>query len=52
VAVPVKELKLERQLRIIYRKGAPLSHAAQAFLKVAESVSSRVGGNYLFQREK
>jgi len=52
VAIPVKELKLERQLRIVYRKGGQLSHAAQAFLKVAESISSRVKGSYLFQPEK
>jgi DNA-binding transcriptional LysR family regulator len=52
VSIPVKELKLERQLRIVYRKGAQLSHAAQAFLKVAESISSRLKGSYLFQPEK
>lgn len=52
ISIPVKELKLERQLRIVYRKAAQLSHAAQAFLKVAESVSSRLKGSYLFQPEK
>ena len=52
VSIPVKELKLERELRIVYRKSAQLSHAAQAFLKVAESISSRVKGSYLFQPEK
>lgn len=52
VSIPVRELKLERQLRIVYRKGAQLSHAAQAFLKVAESISSRLKGSYLFQPEK
>ncbi len=52
ISIPVKELKLERQLRIAYRKGAQLSHAAQAFLKLAESVSSRMKGRYLFQLEK
>jgi len=52
VSIPVKELKLERQLRIVYRKAAQLSHAAQAFLKMAESISSRLKGSYLFQAEK
>jgi DNA-binding transcriptional LysR family regulator len=51
-AIPVKELKLERQLRMIYRKGGQLSHAASAFMKVAESISSRLKGNYMFQRER
>ncbi|HET7871057.1 MAG TPA: LysR family transcriptional regulator, partial [Terriglobales bacterium] len=32
VSVPVNELKLERKLRIVYRKGGQLSHAARAFL--------------------
>lgn len=52
VSIPVRELKLDRHLRIVYRKGAQLSHAAQAFLKVAESISSRLKGSYLFQPEK
>jgi DNA-binding transcriptional LysR family regulator len=52
VSISVKELKLERQLRIVYRKGGQLSHAGQAFLKVAESVSTRIKGRYLFQVEK
>lgn len=52
ILIPVTELKLERQLRIVYRKAAQLSHAAQAFLKVAESVSSRLKGSYLFHQEK
>jgi DNA-binding transcriptional LysR family regulator len=52
IAVPVKELKLERKLRIIYRKGGQLSHAARAFLQVAESVSANAKGSYLFQPER
>ena len=31
----VQEMKLERRLFLIYRKGATLSHAARAFLGVA-----------------
>ena len=52
IAVPVKELKLERKLRIVYRKGGQLSHAARAFLQVAESISGKIKGRYLFQLEK
>jgi len=52
VSVQVKELTLERKLRIVYRKGGQLSHAARAFLQVAESISERQKGRYLFQTEK
>ena len=52
VAVAVKELKVERKLRIIYRKGGQLSHAARAFLQVAQSISEKVRGRYLFLPEK
>jgi len=31
----VREMKLERRLHLIYRKGATLSHAAKAFLRLA-----------------
>jgi len=49
IAIPVKELKLERKLRIVYRKGGQLSNAGRALLKVAESVGSPNKGPYLFQ---
>ena len=52
VSIPVQELKLDRKLRIVYRKGGQLSHAARAFLQVAESISERQKGRYLFQTEK
>jgi DNA-binding transcriptional LysR family regulator len=52
VSVAVKELTLERKLRIIYRKGGQLSHAARAFLQVAESISANLKGQYLFERER
>jgi len=52
VAVPVKELKLERKLRLVYRKGGQLSHAARAFLQVAESIGQKSKDRYLFQPEK
>ncbi len=35
VGLVVREMKLERRLHLIYRKGATLSHAAKAFLRVA-----------------
>jgi hypothetical protein len=52
VSIPVKELKLERKLRIVYRKGGQLSHAARAFLKVAQSISLNIKGAYLYQPER
>jgi DNA-binding transcriptional LysR family regulator len=51
VAIPVRELQLKRKLRLIYRKDANLSHAARAFLKVAEAVALERKGHYRFQRE-
>ncbi|MCI0621893.1 MAG: LysR family transcriptional regulator [Acidobacteria bacterium] len=47
IRVPVRDLSLERKLRIVYRKAKSLSHAARAFLRVAESIASE-GGPYLF----
>jgi len=38
VALSVREMKLERRLHLIYRKGATLSHAARAFLRVAKDM--------------
>jgi DNA-binding transcriptional LysR family regulator len=51
VRIPVRELQLKRKLRLIYRKDANLSHAARAFLKVAEAVAIDRKGRYRFQRE-
>jgi len=52
VRIPVRELRLHRKLRLIYRKSASLSHAARAFLKVAESIAREHRGRYRFQRER
>jgi DNA-binding transcriptional LysR family regulator len=52
VRIPVQELKVHRKLRLIYRKQATLSHAGQAFLKVAESVAHSAAGRYCFERER
>ena len=51
VRIPVRELQLKRKLRLIYRKGANLSHAGRAFLKVAEAVAIERKGHYRFHRE-
>jgi DNA-binding transcriptional LysR family regulator len=37
-ALTVREMKLERRLHLVYRKGASLSHAAKAFLRVAREI--------------
>jgi DNA-binding transcriptional LysR family regulator len=51
VGIRVRELQLKRKLRLIYRKDANLSHAARAFLKVAEAIARERTGRYRFQRE-
>ena len=51
VRIPVRELRLHRKLRMIYRKSANLSHAARAFLKVVEAMALEHKGRYRFQRE-
>jgi DNA-binding transcriptional LysR family regulator len=51
VRIPVRELRLHRKLRLIYRKSASLSHAAKAFLKVAETIAREHRGRYRLQRE-
>jgi DNA-binding transcriptional LysR family regulator len=37
VALTVREMKFERRLHLIYRRGATLSHAAKAFIRVARA---------------
>ena len=51
VTVPVPELQFERKLRIVYRKGSKLSHAARAFLKVAQSFAE-TRDDYLYSVER
>jgi DNA-binding transcriptional LysR family regulator len=51
VHIPVRELRIQRKLRLIYRKGAAVSHAAQAFLAVAETFARERGGRFRFQGE-
>jgi len=42
VEVEIPELRVERTLRVVYRRGDPLSHAARAFLKVVASHAGAV----------
>jgi DNA-binding transcriptional LysR family regulator len=49
--IVVTELKLQRKLRLVYRKEASLSHAARAFLAMAEAWAAEKKGRYRFQRE-
>jgi DNA-binding transcriptional LysR family regulator len=51
VRIPVRELRIQRKLRLIYRKRASLSHAAEAFLAVAETFARERGGRFRFQSE-
>lgn len=52
VRVPVEGLQLHRKLRLVYRRAVGLSHAAQAFLKVAEAIAHERPDRYCFQRER
>ena len=52
VRIAVRELRLHRKLRLVYRRAANLSHAARAFLKVAQSLAEEKGGRYRFLKER
>jgi DNA-binding transcriptional LysR family regulator len=52
VRVAVRDLRLERKLRIVYRRNAKLSHAGRAFLKIAEALAEQKQGRYLYQVER
>ena len=52
VRVRVKELQLERKLRLVYRRQASLSHAAVAFLKIVEAYAASHGDPYCFLPER
>ena len=51
VRVPVPELALERQLRLVMRREGELSQAVQAFLSVVEHHASKAQGPYSFIAE-
>jgi hypothetical protein len=38
-------------VRLVFRRGGSLSHAASAFLTVAESHAAKARGRYAFTRE-
>ncbi len=52
VQIPIRELRLERSLRLVHRKNAGLSHAGRAFLKVAESLARSSSGRFLYHTER
>ena len=51
VTIPIKELHLERKLRIVYRKASPPSHAARALLNITERLANERQGRFMFQKE-
>ena len=51
VSVPVPELQFERKLRLIYRKRSKLSHAAKAFLKIAQTFA-QTHEDYMYSIER
>ena len=52
VRVKVRDLQLERKLRLVYRRQASLSHVAMAFLKVVEAFAAAHGDPYCFLPER
>jgi DNA-binding transcriptional LysR family regulator len=51
VAITVDELRLERTLRLVMRKGASLSHAGLAFLNVCRSMAADPKHRAVFEEE-
>ena len=51
VKVPVKELQIERTLRLVHRKHANLSHAAMGFLEAVRSLALDRGAPFQFEPE-
>jgi DNA-binding transcriptional LysR family regulator len=52
VRVRVPDLAFERKLRLVYRREATLSHAAQAFLAVVEAQAALRKGRFAFTVER
>jgi DNA-binding transcriptional LysR family regulator len=52
VRVRVPDLAFERKLRLVYRREATLSHAAQAFLAVIEAQTAVRKGRFAFTTER
>lgn len=52
VAVQVPELQVERKLRLVYRRQAALSHAAQEFLRIVKIHAAQHGDPFCFAAER
>lgn len=52
VEVHVPELRMQRELEIVSRRGGTMSHAGRAFMKVCETFAANNQGRYLFQPQK
>jgi DNA-binding transcriptional LysR family regulator len=52
VGIAIPELPMERRLRLVLRRQATLSHAAQAFLKLVEGHAERHGDPFCFAVER
>jgi DNA-binding transcriptional LysR family regulator len=52
VRIAVPELPIERRLRLVLRRQATLSHAAQAFLKLIEQHAEQHGDPFGFAVER
>ena len=51
VKIPVRELHVERTLRLVYREHAKLSHAAMGFLEAVRSLAEGRGAPFQFEPE-
>jgi hypothetical protein len=51
VKVPIAEVKLDRQLRLVHRRAGTLSHSAVAFLQAVRAFSLEHGRPYLYTPE-
>lgn len=52
VEVHIPELRLQRELQLVARRGSTISHAGRAFLKVCELFAANTQGRFLFQPQK
>lgn len=51
IKVPIAEVRLERQLRLVHRRAGTLSHSALAFLQTVRAFSGKHGKPYLYTQE-
>ncbi len=52
VEVDIPELRLKREMQLVFRRGGSMSHAGTAFLKVCEAFAARGDSNYTFEQRK